>query len=205
MSDKVCCAEGCNKRMHARGLCGTHYDRQRKRNAVECSKDDCTKPVYVAESGLCNGHYEQQRRASAPPCSAPGCGTPSRKRGMCNAHCARWQAQNAPTCSTAGCTGVARFAGDPNDEFELTESNEIEALAVRMRDAAEMFARRRLSAGGRPLYYFVPKTRSCMAVSPKLWILTALPPRKVSTSTWGADSPPAVTWVRTTTSSPSAM
>ena len=43
-----------------------------------------------------------------------------------------------------------------------------------------------------------------MAVSPKPWALTILPPRKVNTSTWGADSPPAVTWVKTTTISSSA-
>jgi hypothetical protein len=43
-----------------------------------------------------------------------------------------------------------------------------------------------------------------MAVSPKASTLTILPPRKVDTSASGADSPPAVTWVRTTTTSTSS-
>ena len=53
-------------------------------------------------------------------------------------------------------------------------------------------------------YYFVPKTRSNMAVSPKFWALTILPSRNVNTSASGADSPPAVTCERTTTTSSSA-
>ena len=42
-------------------------------------------------------------------------------------------------------------------------------------------------------YYFMPKTRSNMAVSPKFWALTILPSRNVNTSASGADYPPAVT------------
>jgi hypothetical protein len=69
----ICTVDGCDRKHHARGLCGTHYlsfkrgattfapIRARERNKPpECTEDGCHEPVKA--KGLCKTHYQRLLR-----------------------------------------------------------------------------------------------------------------------------------------------
>jgi hypothetical protein len=63
----TCTIEGCERKQHARGWCGTHYHRWRRLGTVEltpyitphCSVDTCESPSY--STGMCTLHYQRVR------------------------------------------------------------------------------------------------------------------------------------------------
>lgn len=60
MSERTCAVEGCSLRYYAKGLCASHYQKQRiAALGVECGRDECTRPVYNAGRQLCRSHYDE--------------------------------------------------------------------------------------------------------------------------------------------------
>lgn len=65
-----CSFPGCINEMHGRGLCGSHYQQQRRGTILHaigdgapprlCDFDGCGRPHYAY--GLCEAHRDQQRR-----------------------------------------------------------------------------------------------------------------------------------------------
>lgn len=73
MAEVTCSAEGCERPVWARTLCGTHYSRWRRRGDVTaplvqrrgvCSMDGCG-GKHVAK-GLCEKHYSRLKRWGDP-------------------------------------------------------------------------------------------------------------------------------------------
>ena len=73
---KVCKVEGCSRPVHTRGLCGAHYQRQRKGQPLE---------VPIGEM------YEGRARQVARGCRIEGCERPHKARGLCSRHYQRWR------------------------------------------------------------------------------------------------------------------
>ena len=70
---RLCSIDGCGKRAHSRGWCGTHLWRWKQHGdpltllpkrilPVECSENDCGEPRAIGRKGLCNGCYIRQYR-----------------------------------------------------------------------------------------------------------------------------------------------
>lgn len=76
-NNRVCKAEGCDRKVYAKGCCNKHYNQLRtygelrpdleraeySSGASECSEYGCH--AKVVAKGLCNTHYQQVRRAAA--------------------------------------------------------------------------------------------------------------------------------------------
>lgn len=93
---KTCALDDCHKPAKSRGLCGTHYQQERRTKiTAECIYGTCERPADGAK-GYCGVHYDRARNqtdmdAPSPmkrgePCLADGCALLSRKRGYCRAH-----------------------------------------------------------------------------------------------------------------------
>jgi hypothetical protein len=104
-----CSVEGCEKPQQARGLCPTHYQRQRLHGTTDgptrinlgrsCSVDECDRDS--ASRGFCSTHYKRwltrgdagsasiRPKRNVGPCSVEGCTTDARDRGRCRMHAAR--------------------------------------------------------------------------------------------------------------------
>ena len=67
----VCTIRGCGKRHHAKGLCLTHYQRQRRQGD--------------AHGEIPVGAQVQGGRKVMTVCTRPGCGKPHLARGLCQA------------------------------------------------------------------------------------------------------------------------
>lgn len=104
---RVCNFNGCEKTVHCKGLCKTHYEQQRCGKELTAIGPKPRKPcgfhgcenVSLAK-GLCNAHYKQHRNGDElrpikipiqydPICSFYDCDRSSRTKGLCAAH--YWQ------------------------------------------------------------------------------------------------------------------
>lgn len=61
---KICKADDCDQLVVARGLCGTHYQRQRIAALPPCSVAECGRRVRA--KGLCQTHWKQARDGLPP-------------------------------------------------------------------------------------------------------------------------------------------
>ena len=93
-SPRLCSVADCDKPVHARGWCNTHYQEMRQR--PRCSVPGCDSPVEA--HGWCKLHHDRWRRHGNPlwqprermlHCSQVGCGRPTHARGLCSTHLAR--------------------------------------------------------------------------------------------------------------------
>lgn len=94
MPKSTCSIDGCDRELHCRGWCATHYRRWRINGdpalgargvtGGECSEDDCTGTVMA--KGLCDRHYQSKRKARLPKCSFIDCGRPAEAVGLCVSH-----------------------------------------------------------------------------------------------------------------------
>jgi hypothetical protein len=132
---RTCSAKDCSRPAHARGLCRTHYDRQKKGKTgiaakadatPKCSVPVCQRPAYA--QALCQMHYEARRKGLDSPkggssskkaCGLPGCDAPHHAKGYCKKHYgmllrrkgggARGEgAGRGRLCEIAGCIRVAK-------------------------------------------------------------------------------------------------
>jgi len=76
MTDNLCTAPGCPRKVYAKKLCNLHYNQVRTHGRLtpeleraeyssddqECSENGC--PGLVIAKGLCRAHYQQQYRMS---------------------------------------------------------------------------------------------------------------------------------------------
>ena len=93
MTDRTCSVEGCANKVHARGMCGKHYqqDRASRNGAKQCRRAGCT--LLAVLDGLCRPHYMKRRRLdeekelrNARRCSVEGCERPYDINGYCHLH-----------------------------------------------------------------------------------------------------------------------
>jgi hypothetical protein len=148
----TCSEAGCPNVSTAKGLCQTHYDRQRgsaRRSTRTCSKAGCG--LAVKARGLCRSHYAELQRQGAletaplsrPPvvAAAPprepcrGCGADlaglSRGRRYCSDDC-------KPRCTESGCN--RKVVGRGLCSTHLKQSNagmELRPLADRVTRAPD--------------------------------------------------------------------
>lgn len=71
MSDQLCSEPGCTGSVRARGLCGAHYERERRAGNAKprkdrrtCLVDGCT--LIVVGHGYCDLHYRRFKRNGKP-------------------------------------------------------------------------------------------------------------------------------------------
>lgn len=96
MSKKVCSEEDCEKVVRARGLCGQHYARWRRRNTPKCAVEGCENNINA--KGMCNTHYLRMRIHGSTElpereiriCAVEDCDRTVRTRGWCAMHYLRW-------------------------------------------------------------------------------------------------------------------
>lgn len=93
----TCSEASCDRVATVRGICGAHYQQQRRQVAEPCSITDCN--ALQRAGGLCAKHHARYRRHGttdgprAPEkttCGIESCRLPSRSRGWCNFHYRRW-------------------------------------------------------------------------------------------------------------------
>ena len=105
-----CSRLGCNRLVHASGLCQKHYDQRRRSGGKGapspadkvCSVPGCTRPYHAR--GYCQKHYDLQRKRSWTPPAGKARGAEATPRA---ARAAQGQAQQPPrhgaTCCIPGC------------------------------------------------------------------------------------------------------
>ena len=116
---KICTTDGCSEKHHARGLCRSHYERERSRTERrKCTIKGCTRKHH--SGGLCGTHYERKRKHGSPhivlksgrrarKCSVDGCKRRHVGRGYCQKHYYRVRKHGTPElppkklCSIEGC------------------------------------------------------------------------------------------------------
>lgn len=95
IEQRVCTVESCDRKLMARGLCATHYQRIRLTGELRPEIPIGAKPEPVFKS-----------------CSIPECDSKSFGRGWCSKHYSRWQKHGdpmvepvrfGPTCRIDGC------------------------------------------------------------------------------------------------------
>lgn len=109
-----CLASGCDKPSIAKGLCRSHYNKDRRQRAKNCSEEGCVRPVEAR--GLCSTHYALHRDQAVadgtwaaydtpPGCSEKGCpSTEVHALGRCRPHYEAHRRATAPPCAVEGCT-----------------------------------------------------------------------------------------------------
>lgn len=124
---KICSTDGCNKPIHGRGLCNTHYagwlrsENKNRESAITpetCAIDGCEKPAKTRN--WCVAHYTRYQRhghplASAKPktprfCSVDSCERKHYAKDLCHMHWQRsWKHGNPDT--------VMQIRGDDDARF----------------------------------------------------------------------------------------
>lgn len=97
---KSCGIEGCGRGARKRGLCSTHYKRERRgtpggvietharpRLGDKCDHQGCDRPLMA--KGFCSLHYKYRRAERGPRCSIEGCEGKVIARGYCGGHYSR--------------------------------------------------------------------------------------------------------------------
>lgn len=108
-----CSVPGCNQPHHARGLCQTHYNEQRKK----WQRTERLEPASASRSGI-------------RTCSVEGCKRPHHARGYCKLHYARLV---RPRLKAAGAPADADVPPDPEADRERFLAWRMEALRRRHR------------------------------------------------------------------------
>jgi len=62
----TCRHSGCDKRVHVRGLCCTHYDDEMGKRCPPCSVAGCLNRARYGNKTLCKKHYERKQRHGDP-------------------------------------------------------------------------------------------------------------------------------------------
>ena len=102
----MCEADGCDRVVYARGLCGRHYKQMRRHGQLQtgtgprpCAVDGCDRQAVTR--GWCHGHYLRWSRtgdvhAAVPlarpvrdDCLVAGCGNGAHSAGRCRSHARR--------------------------------------------------------------------------------------------------------------------
>lgn len=132
---KTCSVEGCGRPFRAKGLCITHYTRQRKGTPLDapitvmgrvgCAVEGCDSPHHC--KGFCAYHYKAMRKglafgASTPltVCSVAGCGRRTTNGTLCAVH--RWrELKRGARCTVPGCDRRSddKSVDNPTDIWEL--------------------------------------------------------------------------------------
>lgn len=85
---RVCSVEGCNGKVHGKGLCLKHYNQERRRDSKKCSIDGCDNKA--RRGGMCDKHYMQfsEPKDEKPTvCIVEGCDCAKiLAKGMCTKH-----------------------------------------------------------------------------------------------------------------------
>lgn len=119
MIDATCSVNGCTGKIKARGLCGNHYDADRKVRMPLCSVHGCENKSFSKQ--MCRMHYARTYRhgdidAGRKPrrnCSVSEClRYPVNTDGYCDYHQRRFESElnghplgrSCSICSVAGCT-----------------------------------------------------------------------------------------------------
>lgn len=93
MSDRTCTIEGCTRKIQAREMCASHYQKDRavRNGARQCRGGSCTSLAIF--DGLCRNHYARRRRLDsakelrdARRCKVEGCDRPYDANGYCHLH-----------------------------------------------------------------------------------------------------------------------
>lgn len=69
MANATCSADGCARRVQARGLCNTHYSQWYKGNAPLCPVEGCERRAWAG--GLCSPHSRRREAHGTPEAGAP--------------------------------------------------------------------------------------------------------------------------------------
>ncbi len=115
-----CRVEGCSAPHRARGLCGTHYQADRRgRGLVQaedsrrpCSHDGCDRGFWA--KGLCRLHYLWSTRGYSESCTHNGCAERTYRRNLCGKHYGNWRRFGDATLESGPCAveGCARLRSD---------------------------------------------------------------------------------------------
>lgn len=119
----------CGQTAKARGLCSTHYNRDRvagKFSDATCVHLGCERPVHAKQR--CKNHYQLVR----PRCTIDGCNRPMRARQLCAGHlraeklygdplAARRWVRNAK-CEIPGCTDRHLAKGLCSKHYEMASN-----------------------------------------------------------------------------------
>jgi hypothetical protein len=102
--DKGCTK--CGSSIFRRGMCRSHYDKDRFATRPRCSEYDCKENA--KHNGLCSVHYNANKLKQAPECSISGCTKKVEKKGLCGTHYQAWRIrQPKKKCSHASCDNNA--------------------------------------------------------------------------------------------------
>lgn len=82
---KSCKEVGCNNKIHAKGLCSKHYQRERKRilSGSSCCIENCNNKRSYSD-GRCTKHHYQIKEGK--PCKVEKCNCTHYAKGMCYTH-----------------------------------------------------------------------------------------------------------------------
>lgn len=57
MANKICSVDGCDRKMHGKGMCNFHYVKARELTAPACIFPECDKPGRARD--MCHSHYDK--------------------------------------------------------------------------------------------------------------------------------------------------
>lgn len=113
----MCEWEGCSGVVRAKGLCSSHYNKQRRSGVVGggkvCSEVGCGRPV--SARAWCATHYDSRRRVGefgvVATCSEEGCFKYVHALDVCMAHYKKLRMKGeTPSSSLCQVSGCGRFA-----------------------------------------------------------------------------------------------
>lgn len=133
-----CLTVGCARPSVARGLCKSHYQKERRRTATTCSTDGCTNPVDAR--GLCGTHYGQYREQAiaegdwvryerrSDECSKDDCTKPVEAKGLCRYHYDVQREATAAPCAVEGCARRGTKKGMCSTHWRLSRPRKVCAV-----------------------------------------------------------------------------